>query len=100
MNNCNETGSCVDEKAIHEDERAKQTEAAGLVKPYAYHNPSDDGLQRITKLCVSFSDLDRLVQNICPGSRARSEAITHLESAAMWAIKSVVITDPKSTVQN
>lgn len=77
-------------------ERANQTVAAGIEKPYAYHKPSDTGLEKITRLRRWFSETDRLVKELCPASRERSETITLLETTAMWAIKSVVINDPKS----
>lgn len=77
-------------------EHAKQTEEAGIKKPYAYHKPSEDGLSKITQLRKAFSDLDKLIQELCPNSREKSTAITQLETTAMWAIKAVVINDTES----
>jgi len=68
-------------------------------KPYAYHNPSPDGLAKITKLREYFSDGERLLRETCPESRHLSVAITNLETTAMWAIKSVVFNDPSSEVK-
>jgi hypothetical protein len=68
-------------------------------KPYAYHKPSDDGMERITKLRQAFSDLANMIQEVCPESRHKSITITNLETTAMWAIKAVVFNDPKSTVE-
>lgn len=79
-----------------EGERLNQTVEAGIKKPYAYHKPSDDGLNKITKLRKAFSELDKLISDTCPNSRERSTAITQLETTAMWAIKAVVINDPAS----
>lgn len=81
-----------------EGERINQTVEAGIAKPYAYHRPGDDSLLKITKLRQKFSEVDALVKELCPASRERSETITCLETTAMWAIKSVVINDPKSEV--
>lgn len=67
-------------------------------KPYAYHQPSPDGLTRITKLREVFSAVERAIVDVCPQSRQRSVAITELETAAMWAIKAVVFNDPESAV--
>lgn len=67
-------------------------------KPYAYHQPSKDGMTRITALREAFSDVERVIQANCPDSRQRAVAITQLETAAMWAIKSVVFNDPASVV--
>lgn len=78
------------------DERFNQTEEAGIAKPYAYHKPSDSGLDKITQLRKCFSEADRLLKELCPPSRELSVAITNLETTAMWAIKAVVINDPAS----
>ena len=65
-------------------------------KPYAYHNPSEDGLDKINQLREAFSLTERLIDKICPNSRQKSIAITNNEQTAMWAIKAVVFNDPKS----
>lgn len=67
-------------------------------KPYAYHKPTVEGLDKITKLREVYSLVDRLIREVCPESRQRSEAITCNETAAMWAIKAVVFNDPESEV--
>jgi hypothetical protein len=67
-------------------------------KPFAYHKPSEDGLNRITRLRDAFSSLQRVIDEVCPASRHRSVATTELETAAMWAIKAVVFNDPASEV--
>lgn len=84
---------------VVEGERLNQTQEAGIAKPYAYHKPSDDSLVKITALRRCFSDADRLIKELCPQSRERAVAITELETAAMWAIKAVVINDEKSEAQ-
>jgi len=67
-------------------------------KPYAYHKPSNEGLDKINRLREHFSAGERLIREICPESRHRSVALTENETTAMWAIKSVVFNDPKSEV--
>lgn len=67
-------------------------------KPYAYHKPSPDGFDRITRLREAFSDVSRAIAETCPESRHKAVAITQLETAAMWAIKAVVFNDPASKV--
>lgn len=67
-------------------------------KPFAYHKPSEDGLERITLLRERFSELRRCIENICPNSRHKAVALTELETTAMWAIKAVVFNDPASEV--
>lgn len=69
-----------------------------IKKTYNYHKPSEDGLAKITQLREAFSNLNELIESICPNSRERAITITNLETAAMWAIKSVVFNDPKSEV--
>lgn len=68
-------------------------------KPYAYHKPSDDGMDRINQLREAFSNLERLIVSTCPDSRHKSVAITNLETTAMWAIKAVVFNDPLSVTE-
>jgi hypothetical protein len=68
-------------------------------KPYAYHVPSASGLAKITALREAFSQIDRLIKEVCPDSRQRAVAITNNEQTAMWAIKAVVFNDPDSEVK-
>lgn len=68
-------------------------------KTYQDLKPSADGLAKAQQLRDNFSFLHDLVVQIAPASRERSIALTDLENAAMWAIKSVVINDPESTVE-
>ena len=63
---------------------------------YAYHKTTPDTGDKITTLREAFQALDELVQEFTPPSRERSLALTELETAAMWAIKAVVLGDPKS----
>jgi len=67
-------------------------------RPYAYHKPSPAGFEKIQALRAAFSDVERVIRAQCPESRQRSVAITELETAAMWAIKSIVFNDPNSVV--
>lgn len=68
-------------------------------KPYAYHKPSTEGLDKISRLRVAFSEIDSLIREVCPESRQRAVAITNNEQTAMWAIKAVVFNDPNSEVE-
>lgn len=67
-----------------------------MLKTFAYHKPSTEGLEKITKLREAFSAVAALMDEVCPQSRERSIAFTELETSAMWAIKSIVCNDPKS----
>ncbi len=68
-------------------------------KPYAYHKPSVEGLDKITRLREAFSFVEREIRAVCPDSRQRSVALTNNEQTAMWAIKAVVFNDPASEVE-
>ncbi len=68
-------------------------------KPYAYHKPSADGLDKITLLREFYSEGERLIKEVCPPSRQQSIALTNNEQTAMWAIKAVVFNDPDSVVE-
>ena len=68
-------------------------------KPFAYHKPSSEGLERITRLREEYSAVQRTIETTCPASRQRSVALTELEAAAMWAIKAVVFNDPQSVTE-
>ena len=69
-----------------------------MLKTFAYHKPSENGLGKITRLRELFSQVHAEISEICPQSRERSVALTELETTAMWAIKSVVCNDPGSVV--
>jgi len=69
-------------------------------KTFAYHKPKDAGMRRVNELRAEFSALLEVVNLNCPNSREKSIALTNLEQAAMWAIKSVVSNDPDSEVQD
>jgi hypothetical protein len=86
------------EVRIHTLAREEEAATRHIDKPFAYHNPSADGLKRITVLREQFSTVKRTIESTCPASRERSVAITELETAAMWAIKAVVFNDPASEV--
>jgi len=68
-------------------------------KPYAYHKPSPDGLDKINRLREHFSEGERLIKEICGNNRQASIAITQNEQTAMWAIKAVVFNDPNSVAE-
>lgn len=69
-----------------------------MKKTYAYHKPSNDGLDKIRELREAFSALHDKIDALAPASREKSVALTNLETAAMWAIKAVVCNDPASEV--
>lgn len=70
-----------------------------MIKTYQYHKPSEEGVTKIQALRELFANLHSQIEQLCPSSRERSVALTHLETTAMWAIKAVVCNDPKSVVE-
>jgi hypothetical protein len=72
-----------------------------MLKTFAYIKPSIDGFIKIDRLRESASDLMTTIDQVCATpSREKSLAVTHLETAIMWAIKSVVVHDPQSEVDS
>ena len=71
-----------------------------LIEPtFEYHKPSQTGIKKIESIRLGFSNLLRELNAIMPNdSRHKSMCITHLETAAMFATKNVVFTDPESEV--
>ena len=49
-------------------------------------NPSGD--QRIDRIKSAIEELASLIEGVCPAGRRRSVALTHLETASMFAVKS------------
>ncbi len=70
-----------------------------MKKTYAYHRPSDAGLNTTRMLRVAFSQMHEMIDKLAPDSREKSVALTNLETTAMWAIKAVVCNDPSSEVE-
>lgn len=60
-----------------------------MKKTYAYHKPSENSIPKINALREMFSNVHGEVEQLAPKSRELSVALTHLENAAMWAIKKV-----------
>lgn len=67
-----------------------------MLKTFQYHKPSEDALERITRLREAFSVVHGAIEEVAPVSRERSVALTELETSAMWAVKAVVFNDPAS----
>ncbi|MEL6310984.1 MAG: hypothetical protein AAFQ17_01240 [Pseudomonadota bacterium] len=54
-------------------------------------NPS--GNSGINDLKVKANELAALIEAVCPAGRRRSIALTHLETASMFAVKSCAVGD-------
>lgn len=60
-----------------------------MVNKYDFHPVGDETKDVMQRVRDAFLGIDQIVNMYCPESRERSVAITHLETAAMWAIKSI-----------
>lgn len=67
-------------------------------KTYAYHRPSAAGIASIATLRKAFTELHDTIESLAPDSEERTVALKELQTASMWAIKSVVCNDPESTI--
>jgi hypothetical protein len=70
-----------------------------IEKKFAFHTPSEAGKEKANQIREAFTVLHNVIQEVAPNSREKSVALTDLESAAMWAVKAVVINDPASVAQ-
>jgi len=67
-------------------------------KTYLVHKPTDESIKKIEVLERAFSKLHDVIADNCKGGREGVLAMTHLETAAMWAFKGILMADPKSEV--
>lgn len=56
---------------------------------FTYHSPHGDQPQRYEKLRSEAKKLAYLIRDLCPDSRERSTAMTHLENTIFWANASI-----------
>lgn len=67
-----------------------------IAKVFAYHAPSEAMRGNIKVVKAAYSRLLSTINGMCPDSRDKSLAITHLEDSAMRAVRSMVMNDPES----
>lgn len=69
-----------------------------LEHSFGYHKPPDAfSVCRLDDIRLVFLNLAKTVVDVCPAGRERALAITKLEEACMWAIKSVALSFPTET---
>lgn len=56
---------------------------------YTYHAPKEGQAEKYVSIRDKAKELAILVDSLCPNSRERSIALTHIETAVMWAIESI-----------
>lgn len=69
-----------------------------MIKTYANHTPTPETIDVIREMRESFSAIHVMVEKCCPNTRERSVALTHLETAAMWAVKALAVNDPNAKI--
>ena len=80
---------------MHPDEEAEQATEAEPVNPelekrFTYHAPKGEGqLARYERIRWLGKNLAYEIDRMCPDSREKSLAWTHLEDAVMWANASI-----------
>ena len=67
--------------------------------PFGYFKPDESMLPLIQEVRDAYTVLYKKLQTL-PMSREMAVAKTELETSAMWAIKGLVLNDPKSTQPN
>ena len=68
-----------------------QERLAALERSLTNQPPNAEQIGRIEALREDAKTLGRFIIEACPDSRERSLALTHLEDATMWAVKSIVL---------
>lgn len=56
---------------------------------FTYHSPKNDQPERYAKIRDNAKQLALLLDQLCPQSREKSIAFTHLENCVMWANASI-----------
>ena len=52
---------------------------------FTYHAPHGDQVQKYEQIRATARYLAEIIDELCPDSREKSVAMTHLETAVMWA---------------
>lgn len=80
----------IAEPTIEEVQRAKHQVYEGM----GFHPGNVDVASRYEQLREHYLELGLLLAQALPTGRAKSLALTELESSLMWAIKAVALTQP------
>lgn len=66
-----------------------QREQAQIDNNFTCHSPKGDQAERYVRLRDKGKELALLYEELCPDSREKSLALTHLEESNMWANASI-----------
>lgn len=61
---------------------------------FQYHSPRGDQPQRYTTIRAYAAGIAAIIMELCPTSRERSLALTHLDEVVMFANASIARRDP------
>ena len=64
-----------------------------LKRSLTNHTPPSQVVPMIEEIREHARDLGARIIAVCPDTRERSLALTHLEETVMWAVKSLVLPD-------
>jgi hypothetical protein len=65
-------------------------EQSDIDNRFTYHNPESDGqVQKYKDIRQTAKQFAELLNELCPDSREKLLAITHLEEVVMWANASI-----------
>lgn len=56
-----------------------------IEKAFTYQPPKPGQPETYQRLRAAFKDLAYLIEEVCPDGREKAVAMTHLETANMWA---------------
>ena len=73
-------------------------EDSELKKRFTYHAPKEGQPKMYQQIREKALEFSLLLNDLCPESREKSLAITHLEDAVMWANASIARNDQKEVV--
>lgn len=64
-------------------------DTADLENRFTYHAPPPENTQKFVQIRGEVRRVAELLNDLCPESREKSLAVTHLEDAVFWAIASI-----------
>lgn len=64
-------------------------DAAELDTRFTYHAPKEGQPEKYTKLRAKAKEFAEMVNELCPESREKALAFTHIEEAVMWSNASI-----------
>lgn len=67
---------------------------AAIENAFAYHAPQPGQAEKYIEIRAKAKELAYLLDELCPNSREKSVAMTHLETTMMWANASIARNPP------